>query len=111
MGTDLNEHNEVEIDKIATEYTALRAEILKRIELRQQFIAMTLTIAGVFLGVGVTTDTIALVYPLLSTFLAISWAQNDSNIRRLAVYIRGHLENKTPYLGWETYVQEGKKNE
>jgi hypothetical protein len=77
MRTHSNKNNTVDIDKIATEYNALRDEILKRIELRQQFVSMTLTIAGVFLGIGVTTDTIALVYPLLATFLAIGWAQND----------------------------------
>jgi hypothetical protein len=62
--------------------------------------------AGVFLGIGATTDTIALVYPLLATFMAIGWAQNELRIRHVATYIREHLECATPYLGWETHVQK-----
>jgi len=37
------------------EYTALREEILKRIESRQQLISITLTIAAAVLGVGWTS--------------------------------------------------------
>ncbi len=34
-------------------------------ELRQQIISVTLTLAGVFLGFGLTTATVALVYPAI----------------------------------------------
>ena len=91
------------------EYNSLRAEILKRIELRQQIIAITLTLAGVFLGFGLTTDTVALVYPPLAAFLAFGWAQNDFRIRDLATYIRTHLEGDANGLGYETYVQNARK--
>jgi hypothetical protein len=90
---------------VEVEYRALRDEILKRIELRQQHIALTLTIAGAFLGFGLTTAAVALVYPLLATFLAYGWAQNDVRIRQLAAYIRSHHEGVIPGLGWETYLQ------
>jgi hypothetical protein len=85
------------------EYSALRDEILKRMDLRQQFVAMTLTIAGVFLGVGVTTASVALVYPALAAFLAIGWVQNDLRIRHLGTYIRDHVEASTPDLGWQEH--------
>ena len=91
---------------LVLEYDALRDEILKRIELRQQFVSMTLTIAGVFLGVGVTTPAIALVYPTLAAFLAIGWMHNDDCIKDLATYIRRHIESSPLDLGWETYMQE-----
>lgn len=42
---DANEHM-----ALLAEYATLRDEILKRIDLRQQLISMTLTIAAVFLG-------------------------------------------------------------
>ena len=106
MSTDSKAETGVDIAKIAAEYSALRSEILKRIGLRQQFISMTLTIAGVFLGIGVTTDTVALVYPLLAAFLAVGWVQNDIRIKQIATYIRERLASTTPYLGWETHVQE-----
>lgn len=106
MDADSNGHERTDF---TTEYNSLRAEILQRIGQRQQFISMTLTVAGVFLGLGVTTETIALVYPPLAAFLAIAWHHNEHSIKRLAIYIRSHLEPSTPNLGWETYVQRKRK--
>jgi hypothetical protein len=87
------------------EYSALRAEILKRVELRQQIMSLALTIAGVFLGLGITTGSIALVYPPLAVFLAIAWVQNDSRIFDMALFIRDKLEPAIPGLGWESFIQ------
>ncbi len=93
------------------EYNSLRGEILKRIELRQQIISITLTLAGIFLSFGLSTDTVALIYPPLAAFLSIAWAQNDFRIRDLATYIRENLETAPIGLGYETYVQrERSKN-
>lgn len=106
MNTSLDQHAEVDVEKLAIEYRVLRDEILKRIELRQQFTSITLAIAGIFLGIGVTTDTVALLYPLLVLFLATGWAHNDWRIAELATYIRECIEKNTPYLHWETYVHQ-----
>ena len=92
------------------EYNSLRAEILKRIELRQQIISITLTLAGIFLSFGLSTDTVALIYPPLAAFLSIAWAQNDFRIRDLATYIRENLETAPIGLGYETYVQRVRSN-
>ena len=92
------------------EYNSLRGEILKRIELRQQIISITLTLAGIFLSFGLSTDTVALIYPPLAAFLAIAWAQNDFRIRDLATYIRENLETAPIGLGYETYVQRVRSN-
>lgn len=91
---------------IEVEYRALRDETLKRIELRQQTVSIALTIAGVFLGVGIGTRSVALVYPPLALFLAIGWLQNDLKIKQIADYIRTHLEIRTPNLYCETYMNE-----
>jgi len=87
------------------EYNTLRSEILKRIDLRQQMASIALTVAGIFLGVGVTNGTIALIYPPLAIFLAVSWAQNDLRIKDVATYLRKNLE---PQLGlnYERWVQD-----
>lgn len=90
------------------EYNSLRSEILKRVELRQQTIAITLTLAGAFLGVGLSTDMVALIYPPLAAFLAIAWAQNDFRIRDLATYIRENLETSSLGLGYETHAQQAR---
>ena len=92
------------------EYNSLRGEILKRIELRQQIISITLTLAGIFLSFGLSTDTVALIYPPLAAFLSIAWAQNDFRIRDLATYIRENLETVPIGLGYETYVQRVRSN-
>ncbi|HUN07754.1 MAG TPA: hypothetical protein PLQ56_14185 [Aggregatilineales bacterium] len=84
------------------EYTALREEILKRIESRQQLISITLTIAAAVLGVGWTSGAvILLIYPLIATLMAAGWAQNEMMIRQITAYIRDHLEGKVTEPGWE----------
>ncbi|NWG07449.1 MAG: hypothetical protein HXY35_12270 [Chloroflexi bacterium] len=91
---------------VELEYNSLRNEILKRIELRQQLISITLTLAGVFLSFGLATDLVALIYPPLAAFLAIGWVQNDRAIQNLAIYIREKLETRPIGLGYETYIQQ-----
>lgn len=88
------------------EYTTLRGEIVKRIEMRQQIIAITLTLAGIFLAVGLGTESVVLIYPLLAAFLAFGWAQNDFRIKDAAKYIRENLEGSLPGLRYETFVQQ-----
>ena len=86
------------------EYKALRDEILTRIRLRQNLIAITLTLGGVFLAVGLKIPVIAAVYPPLAAFLALAWAQNDFRIRDIAYYIRKELEPCLPACHWESYM-------
>jgi hypothetical protein len=90
------------------EYNSLRGEILKRIELRQQLVSITLTLAGVFLGIGLGTESVALIYPPLAMFLAFGWAQNDFRIRDLAGYIRKYLETASTGLRYEHEVELGR---
>ncbi len=106
----MNTNSDQSIDKIGIqlEYNALRSEILKRIELRQQIVALTLTLAGVFLSFALTVESVALIYPPLAMFLAFSWAQNDYRIRAMASYIRERLEGQPTGLGYETYTQLGR---
>ena len=85
-------------------YSTVREEILKRIELRQQILSFTLTIAGAFLAVGLTTASVALIYPALAMFLAVGWSQNDYRIRDLAYYLRTCIEPHLDNLGWETHM-------
>jgi len=93
-------------DELELEYNALRNEIVKRIELRQQIVAITLTIAGLLMGLGITNKALALIYPPLAYFLAVGWAQNDLRIRDIADYIRERMEKHTSILNWETAVHE-----
>ncbi len=88
------------------EYNALRSEILKRIDLRNSIQFGTLTFAGVLLGFGISTPTLALIYVIISSFLAAAWVQSDVVISDLGKYIRDRLENSQTGLHWETYRQQ-----
>ncbi len=95
------------------EYNALRAEILKRIELRQQLMATTLFFAGALLGVAANDPgkyaSLAFIYPPIAFSLAALWAQNDIRSREIGLYVYQKLEKAQyqaiPGLGWETYYR------
>jgi hypothetical protein len=59
--------------------------------MRQQLVAVTLSLGGAFMAVGITQPTVALVYPPLAAFLALAWAQNDYRVpRHREVHLRPH---------------------
>ena len=89
------------------EYNTLRQEILERIKLRQQIIAVTLILsAGILTADKLAAPTVALIYPPLAAFLALSWAQNDYRVRDLSEYIKKFFECDFDRFGWECYMQE-----
>ena len=103
---------EVNIQKkpgFGCEYNSIRSEILKRIEMRQQLISITLTLAGIFISFGLTNELVPLIYPPLAMFLAFGWAQNDFRIRRLARYVRDELESLDIGLHYESAMDEDRK--
>jgi uncharacterized membrane protein YqaE (UPF0057 family) len=106
MNTNVEPRLEINTRGLEMEYASLRGEILKRIEMRQQIVSITLTLAGIFLGIGIGTQSVALVYPPLAMFLAFGWAQNDFRIRDLAYYIRVRIEPNVPGAGYEGHVHE-----
>lgn len=98
-----------EFEGIKTEYLSLREEVIKRIDLRQLFLSITLGFAGAFLGAALahpTSPSISLIYPPIALFLAVGWIQNDYQIRVLAAYIREQIEIKIPNMNFETYIQQ-----
>lgn len=92
------------------EYAAIRSEILKRIEMRQQLISITLTLAGIFISFGLSNEMVTLVYPPLAMFLAFGWSQNDFRIRRIGDYIRDHLERLNIGLNYETAMHKDRSD-
>ncbi|MFM7528344.1 MAG: hypothetical protein ACKO63_07625 [Nodosilinea sp.] len=86
MTTNRNEFQDRLFNEL--EYTSIRDEILKRIELRLQIMSVTLTLAGAFIGFGVSNTLLSLVYPPLAALLAMLWVQNDTRSRQLGKYIQ-----------------------
>jgi hypothetical protein len=91
------------------EYKALRDEILKRIEMRQNILSMSFTLVIAFSTVAISIGIFrpdnrdflglaAFVYPPIATFLALSWAQNDHRISDIGYYIREQIEKKNSYM-------------
>ena len=90
--------------EILAEFSALRSEMLRRIEMRQQILTFTLTIAGTLLAFGLQKNVILLIYPILALFLANLWTQHDNRIGEIAVYIRNEIEPLLEGVNWETYI-------
>jgi hypothetical protein len=92
---------------VTTEYNNLRAEILKRVEIRYQLIALTVTVFGALLAFGSQTKntTSLLLYPVLALCLALAWRSNHHNIWKLSDYIIEHIETKvgSRNMYWEGY--------
>jgi len=93
----------MELDTVELEYQKLRDEIVSRIEIRSQTIFGVVTLAGVLYGFGISNPAIALMYPIVSLFLAASWAQNDISIKLIGKYIRDEIEPQVPGLKWQTW--------
>jgi hypothetical protein len=93
-----------ETDFLKAEYVALRAEILKRMEIQHQLVSGALVVTGAFLTVGFSnTATLFLAYPIFALFIAVAWAQNDIRIRQMGLYIRERIEDNLlgEGRGWE----------
>ena len=93
---------------LVEEYIGLRSEIEKRVEIRQQILALTLLVAGTFLTVGVqpgVPEVVLLFYPVIAMFLGAIWEHNDLRVGQLNFYIRTEIEKLfgDAVPGWETF--------
>jgi hypothetical protein len=93
----------MELDTVELEYQKLRDEVVSRIEIRSQTIFGVVTLAGVLYSFGISNPVIALMYPIVSLFLAASWTQNDISIKLIGKYIRDEIEPQVPGLKWQTW--------
>lgn len=99
------------------EYQGLRSEVLERIRLRQQILfAVGLAFVAV-MSLHLNQPAYAkpqiplpMIYPLLALFMAMTWSQNDTRIKLVARYIRETFEGPGAPFGWETYVEENRRN-
>lgn len=111
MSHEENNISEREFRQLDMEFRELRNEILKRIELRQQVLVITLTVAGVIFGLALKDNVtgynnqIALIYPPISLLMAMIWIIDDYNIQKASLYIRYRIERKLPILMWENYTE------
>jgi hypothetical protein len=90
------------------EYNTLRSEIVRRIEIRNSIVFGVLTFAGVLLSFGLEIPTLAIIYIIISMFLAAAWVQSDVMVSNIGCYIREKIEPDTQGLNWETYRQQAR---
>jgi hypothetical protein len=93
-------------DILLAEYAALRAEILKRTEVRYQLMTVALLAPGTILAFGVQSKnaSLLLLYPAFALFLSTAWASNFRSVRRLGAYIKTRIETTLGYMDWEHIV-------
>ncbi len=95
--------------EILAEYSALRNEILKRLEIRNQILTFTLIIAGTIFTFGSNNNVtvlVLLIYPLLALCLVLAWMHSDVRAGELGDYIRTNIEKKLEGLEWENYIKK-----
>lgn len=101
--------SQTQISLVVAEYSSLRTEILKLIELQAQLVSLSVLAVGTVLGVAIQTknSSLAFVYPLLSLILGIAWLNHSHAISRCAAYLSQELEPRFGgvALGWERFVR------
>ena len=83
--------------ELLAEYTVLRDEVLKRIEMRHKIMGFTLIVAGTCLTLVIKDSNLSeilLIYPIFAMFLAIEWMHNDVRIGEIGQYIKDEIESK-----------------
>jgi hypothetical protein len=95
------------------EFSCLRDEYLRRMEMKQKIVELTITIAAAIFGIALTKEaspSLSLIYPPIATFLALGWILQNDVLIMIAKYIREKLEPKDGSLGWEKQrLQERKE--
>src|SRR5260221_697441 len=96
----------VNISLLTAEYNVLRAETLKRIEIRHQLTSLALVAPGTILAVGLQSKNafLLLSYPILACFLWAVWIANARGIHEIGKYLR-KIETKVGEnnIGWEHF--------
>lgn len=88
----------VDIAIILAEYNSLKAEVVKRIEIRHQLTSLALIAPGTIIAVGfqVNNAFLLLSYPILACLLSAVWLANTRAYHEVSRYIRTQIE---PRLG------------
>ena len=102
----IEERDSLPRDLYVEQYSSLRSEIEKRLDIRQATLTFTLVLAGTFLSVaaqpGIAAAT-AFYYPVIALFLAAAWTHNDVKIGQISQYIKLEIEQHMLFTGWEAY--------
>lgn len=92
-------------EMLTVEYTSLREEIIKRIEIQHQLLSLALIAPGTVLAIGFQTTNASLlfIYPVLGMFLSAVWLANSVAIYDIANYIKSQIK---PRVGDDKSIWE-----
>lgn len=105
----LMDQEEVHVQALLAEYSALRNEILQRLSGHWIMFAFQLTVASVLFSFALSSSSrtgFLLIIPIVSYAVSAEYLRNERMIRRLGEYIRLELSTKIPgdnVLGWESW--------
>jgi len=94
---------------LSSEYSLLRAEILKRMEFKADAMKFNLLIFSIFLtimGLPRSQPIILLVFPIASLFIAFRYRESDMKIAQLGLHLL-KTEGKLGVNGWEVERSKG----
>jgi 8-oxo-dGTP diphosphatase len=95
--------------ELLVQFNTLRAEILERMNMRQQILTVALAGVGLF-SISVTGEItlpiFLLLYPPLGLCLAIAWSHHDVRTGEIGEYIFRHIEPHFAALNWEKFMRE-----
>ena len=97
MTGDPKNDNDLVREFLKLEYTTLRGELIKRVELRQRLLEIAVISAGAILALNLTWDQyplILLAYPIVVMFLGLVWMHHDLRLQNLGTYIRWQIESE-----------------
>jgi hypothetical protein len=106
----LMDQEEVHVQALLAEYSALRNEILQRLSGHWIMFAFQLTVTGVVFSFSLSSSSrtgFLLIIPIVSYAVSAEYLRNERMIRKLGEYIRLKLSTKIPgddVLGWESWL-------
>jgi hypothetical protein len=95
MSDNARNGNDETLAFLQAEYTALRSEMVKRLELGSRLLEITLVSAAAILTInftGMEFARVLLAYPVLVMFLAFAGLHSGLQVRILATYIETEIE-------------------
>lgn len=96
-------------EELLAEYEALRAEALKRLDLRHHSLTLAITAVGIFIAAVFSElffPAVLMFYPLVALCIAIAWTHNDMRIGQIGSHVKETIEQQLPEVKWEHLLKE-----
>lgn len=97
-------------DMLLAQYTALRAEILARIDTRYRLVSYTIVLLGTMIALVIRSEnpqpSVLFAYPVFAYLLFGLWIQNYRMMNRISAFMMKHVEPHFDGTWWESFNLE-----